>query len=371
MENPKTTNEDYENIDIPYNSYLERSEPDVDNGSVMEQPVKSEGDLNDLWITSFIRSTNWKPKKNGFYINGQTGYAEFMDVFVSGNIEALTGTIGGFTIGATTLSATDGTNTTVISSGATAFAAGPTGSPTVTITQAGSFTATNGNFSGTITGSTITGGILQTATTGARVVISSSTNDIRTYDSSNYLRNILTSTQLGFWYNGNPIASLYADEDGFQINGGSSLTLNGTSFFPYSSGTNLGNGSFPWGTVYADDIDVDHIDSNTITTSSISTSGITFNGEAQPAIYSGYVNSNGTYSSPFPSGWGCSNPSTGNYTISHGFNTTNYAVVCVPRAGTVKDITVIARNPNDFTVRTSNLSDVAESNDWMFIVTKA
>jgi len=133
------TNRNYEEIERPYNAYLERTdlgavtssastdsmassiindntqtsnsgstEVDgaVNNGSVETMPVKSDGGLGDLWITNLIRSTSWKPKKVGFYIDGQTGYAEFTNVYVSGNIQALTGTIGGWTINATNLSAT-------------------------------------------------------------------------------------------------------------------------------------------------------------------------------------------------------------------------------------------------------------------------
>lgn len=71
---------------------------DTTNGSVEQMPVKSEGAMSDLWIDKFIRSSNWQPKSVGFYIDGQTGYAEFSNVFVSGNIQAQTGSIGGFEI---------------------------------------------------------------------------------------------------------------------------------------------------------------------------------------------------------------------------------------------------------------------------------
>jgi len=69
------------------------------NGSVETVPVKSGGSMDDIWIRNFIRSESWKPKSVGFYLDGNTGYAEFMDVYISGNIQALTGTIGGFDIG--------------------------------------------------------------------------------------------------------------------------------------------------------------------------------------------------------------------------------------------------------------------------------
>jgi len=169
---------DYSQIERPYDVLLERtqtptypnqSDPNIQNGSdqsslsaeqtygsgangnVEDQPVKSDGAMGDVWIDNFIRSKNWKPKSVGFYIDGQTGYAEFSNVFVSGNIEALSGTIGGFTIGDTDLTATDGVNTTILSSGATAFSAGPTGFPTVTITQDGVLTATGASITGSFT----------------------------------------------------------------------------------------------------------------------------------------------------------------------------------------------------------------------------
>ena len=132
----------------------EATDGTIDNGSVEKMPVKSDAGMADLWITNLLRSTNWKPKKVGFLIDGQTGYAEFTNVYVSGNIQALTGLIGGFTIGATDLTATDGTNTTILSSRTTAFSAGPNGAPTITITQAGVLSATGAIISGTITATT-------------------------------------------------------------------------------------------------------------------------------------------------------------------------------------------------------------------------
>lgn len=68
-------------------------------GSVATVALKSEGNATDVWIQNFIRSVNWKPKKVGFYINGQSGYAEFANVYVSGTIVVAAGNIGGFDIG--------------------------------------------------------------------------------------------------------------------------------------------------------------------------------------------------------------------------------------------------------------------------------
>lgn len=78
----------------------------------------------------------------------QAGVLTGTGVVLSGTITASAGTIGGFTLGATTLTATSGGNTTIVSSGATAFTAGPTASPTVTITQAGVLTTTSASVGG-------------------------------------------------------------------------------------------------------------------------------------------------------------------------------------------------------------------------------
>ena len=72
--------------------------------------------------------------------------------------------IGGFSFTDTQLSAVSGGNTTIVSSGTTAFSAGPTGSPTVTITQAGVLTA-----SGAVL-SSITFNSIALTTTGAEII---------------------------------------------------------------------------------------------------------------------------------------------------------------------------------------------------------
>ena len=78
-------------------------------------------------------SPNWfKADSSGIWLGGATFATSPFRVAMAG-----TGVMGGFTLGATTLTATSGGNTTILSSGATSFSSGPTGSPTVTITQAG------------------------------------------------------------------------------------------------------------------------------------------------------------------------------------------------------------------------------------------
>lgn len=94
----------------------------------------------------------------------------------AGTLSAPSGNIGGFTIASSSLSATATGNTTIVSSGATAFAAGPTGSPTFTVTQAGALT---------VTGGTITGGTIRTSSGTTRVEMDSTDNTLIAYVSGN------------------------------------------------------------------------------------------------------------------------------------------------------------------------------------------
>jgi len=77
--------------------------------------------LGDMWITTFIRSKNWKPKERGFTINGAEGYAEFANVHISGELTASSGIIGGFTITSDELYSIADGNKTSLSSGFIAF----------------------------------------------------------------------------------------------------------------------------------------------------------------------------------------------------------------------------------------------------------
>ncbi len=98
--------------------------------------------------------------------------------------------LGGFTFTDSQLSATAGGNTTILSSGLTAFSAGPTGTPSVTITQAGVLTATGAVIAGTlnptttaVAGEDITAGDAVTIRTN-EVVKSIATHDARVLESS-------------------------------------------------------------------------------------------------------------------------------------------------------------------------------------------
>jgi hypothetical protein len=100
----------YTNIVEPYNSFLERSsEGGVSSGEGNVSGVISNGSLgssssidntvdtstpkildgqtlDNLWINSWIKSKNYKPKSAGFLIDGMAGYIEAMNLFVTGSI---------------------------------------------------------------------------------------------------------------------------------------------------------------------------------------------------------------------------------------------------------------------------------------------
>jgi len=118
-------NKTYDKISRPYGGYLERSgdmnlSPEVEpesgtgagtvtpggggSGTPSETPVDSEQSFSNIWIDNKIRSKNWKPKKFGFMIDGETGYAEFANLYITGAITVITGgTVGGWTITADAL----------------------------------------------------------------------------------------------------------------------------------------------------------------------------------------------------------------------------------------------------------------------------
>jgi hypothetical protein len=112
----KATGLNFETIEYPYDNNLDRIEVDSSildekesnsgvlspSGNPPEAPIGSPGtfkdgddskeifgnDFKDLWISSWIKSRNYKPKTQGFLIDGKLGYIECMQLYVgSGGIE--------------------------------------------------------------------------------------------------------------------------------------------------------------------------------------------------------------------------------------------------------------------------------------------
>lgn len=110
---------DYTKIESGYNDYLERLEETdqtinevqpsvgmniINSPSDLKDGVVSNNSFSDVYIKNFIKSVNYKPKSTGFMIDGLKGYIECMNIHAIGTVTASSGTIGGWSIGSTSLS---------------------------------------------------------------------------------------------------------------------------------------------------------------------------------------------------------------------------------------------------------------------------
>ena len=135
---------DYQTIDLPYDNLMRRADGDMvkvesgenllsganyNMGNVAQsddlaatsggtqvsspaqvRPGTVEGSqMADVWIDTWIKSTNYAPKERGFWIDGPSGYIECLNFFaknatIEGTITATAGAIGGWTISANELS---------------------------------------------------------------------------------------------------------------------------------------------------------------------------------------------------------------------------------------------------------------------------
>lgn len=153
--------------------------------------------IDNIWIKTFIKSQNYKPGVNGFMIDGISGDVEFGEGNFRGEITATSGKIGSATnywsIGENGLTAFSTDADVIINYGKTDFGQdGVTGfilgydySAAKPKFEIGSSANKIFKYDGTdltMVGGTITGGIIQSATSGVRVKIES--NSIYLYDAS-------------------------------------------------------------------------------------------------------------------------------------------------------------------------------------------
>jgi len=116
----------YDTIENPYNNFLERGiaatgavgssvgggvvdpvnnlnqEPGhgVNNPADITPGTVGGESFDNLWIRTWIKSQNYLPKSRGFLIDGEKGYIEAANMYLTGSLVAAAGTIGGFEIGA-------------------------------------------------------------------------------------------------------------------------------------------------------------------------------------------------------------------------------------------------------------------------------
>lgn len=204
MANSKNYN--YENLDRPYDSSMNRSDSlggsttdiGTDNTGEVVSPADAAStsagsfgsstsssannsnmglvttdNLEDLWIHNFIKSRSYKPKSQGFLLDGEKGYIECMKLYVGNG-----GIIGGALDVPDT---TSGSSFHVdklgnIWSGSATMSTAP-----FSVTNAGVLTAT----SGTIGGWQIQPDLLRSATSGSRVELNEGKNRISIFDAVN------------------------------------------------------------------------------------------------------------------------------------------------------------------------------------------
>lgn len=282
---------------------------------------------------------------------------------INGSITATTGTIGGFTIGATSLS----TSGVVISSAAVSAASG-------TIKIDGANTKLYAGSSLTIDGAgtgTITGGTIRTAASGARVEMDGANTDFRIYDATQLVATIFASSA-SLWLS-HEISTgniSFATNDALAAtidqNGNFALAKAGADIFIPSTGT------FAWLTHsnFIQSNSAGEIETNAELNLGSAGDRYQLQGIRQPKIYTGYVASGGTFGVPAPSGWSVSNDGTGLYTVTHNLGTTNYVVMVTPLASLVKHASIQARSSNTFQVRTASYTEATglENNDFMFVL---
>lgn len=303
---------------------------------------------------------------------------------IAGSITATSGTIGGWTIGSTsltgggvvlsTIGVTAQANTVKLDGGNNRILVGS--GINISGTSAGLITVGSGiSIDGTSTG-IITGGTIRTASSGARVELIGSSSTIVIYDSGGTDR--VTSFNDGFRFknsSGTTMGDIYAGTSSILIDissstgsifldagssgtvslgrgGTSHVVWNGTELAPTSSGVySLGNISFKWDDIWNTGI---HI----------------YQGFDQPVVHFGYVDSTTPSITQTNSGsWSVSNPSTGVFTITHNMGTTNYVVLATAlRASrTGAYIAKISdRSSNSFTVIIFDDTGTVQDGDFMF-----
>lgn len=151
-------------------------------------------------ISGFLRSSDYVAGSSGWMI-GANNNCEFNSGVFRGTLSAASGTLGAITIGSNAWHVDSAGN--MWWGDYASYAAA-----TIKISSAGVVDFTTGNFSGTlasgisITSPTITGGTIQTATSGKRIVIDNASNDITIYDTTQLVGTIYGSSS-SLWLQSN------------------------------------------------------------------------------------------------------------------------------------------------------------------------
>lgn len=197
---------------------------------------------------------------------------------------------------------------------------------------------------GEITGFTITGGLIQTSSSGLRTVLDSSDDKIKFMNSTSVYGSI-------YPYQSGGDAGIYMQAS----------TSNAFLYLQTGSGGNIAQIGADTSSIWFSGSSC-IINGNTEINDNLTVQGDLFTQS------SGSVTSGGSSSSPFPSGWSVSNIATGRYTVTHNFGTTSYAVNITVVSSIAKVWAVESKGTNSFTVRIANTSFTLENNAFDFLV---
>ncbi len=245
---------------------------------------------------------------------------------------------------------------------------------------AGSITATQISasyvYAGTIsadnvTAGTLTGSIVRTSSGNDRVQMDVSSNSLRLY-SSNVLRASMSGVAVNLYNtSGTLIGGMSAgNSTNILIDTAATLDLTvATNFyFGISSieGLNISRTIRPLADA--------NYDLGTVSEAWLNfwlSNGFVFRGVVQPLIYFGYCSS--TTVSRSNSSFTLTNPSTGKYTLTHGFGTTNYTAVATVLRGAgagAYSIKVEAYNSNSVQFTVFDDTGTVQNSDFTFLITK-
>ncbi len=302
-------------------------------------------------------STVFRADQSGIWLGGKDFASAPFSVDMEGNVTATSITLGGYipTGGA---AADVNANVTTINGGQ--ITTNSITASKISVSNLSSISANIGAITaGTIDGVTITGGVVQTSSSGLRIVLDGTTDKIL------------------FQNSGTTYASMYPSAGGVNI-GMSIETLSGSSGAQLILNEGTSN-NFAGLYFNSQGITVDYslsiIDCDfSLRPSSDASYDLGTDSNAFRNLYLdsvGSVTSGGSASTPFPSSWSVSHPATGRYTITHNFGTTDYAVIVTTVVSVAKIWTIESKGSNSFTVRIANTSFSLEDNAFDFIVIRS
>lgn len=251
------------------------------------------------------------------------------------------------------------------------------GAVTAAKMSVGSLSAITANLgtitAGSITGITITGSLVRTASSGTRVQLNQSTNSLQIYHSSVLRAEGLEDGWTYYNSSGNRVGDIYVSSTQFLIScllgssGVGSIFLSGQT-----SGTvGLNIDSFNY--FYADGVDGVNVAAKDIIPATHNTRSLGENNDSWKFLFLnsvGYVNSGGSSGSPFPTGWSCSRTSAGVYSITHNIGSSSgYVAVATALASSgATSAKIGSRSSNSFTVRIFDDTGTLVDADFMFVV---